>query len=403
MEREVPQRNPRSQDIGSLLKAVGLSRDAAASLLGISRDSVNNWCSGRTSISPRNLGRLAQILRESGTPRDILHNLLTTYLMDWGIAVDIIDLLGDNNFKGTEPGPIIVLGSQFYSGSHQLMLSGIHDAMRVAGNGEVVYLDTCGSMQVLDYYTAVALRSSLKGVVFIGFDPSERQVYEMLTELVSHSIPCVFLGSGPAVPPVGTAVVQLDGYRAAAFATETLWAKGHRDITALAVDRKVPQIRKVQGYSDTIERLGGRNRVVWTLLPDAGSQPAAADRPDLHEAAEMIVSDLDASAVLALSSHAAKSAMSALRKIDRGPTTPRVSLMALGCWDWMHLVSFPPITHVVLPFYEAGQRAAAMLLALRADDFEPHQREVTVPLPDYALHESTDGTLFDINTVRVDA
>ena len=378
--------------LGDVLKHVGLSREEVAASVGVSKDSVNNWCSRRTLIDLQHLSRLALALREAGAPRHLLHLLLAEELARHGMAEEAVRPL-DRPGQWMEDRPVVVLSSQFVSGSFQLMGLGLHDALKNKGVEQVVYLDTCGRSDVLSYYLAVTLQSPIRGVVLVGLPQDDHEQSELALRLTSRGIPCVFVYQGPAAPPPGSALVRVDTHGAAALAVEFLWSRGHRRTIAIAVARGLAQREKMEGYCAAVKRLGGVARVVWAMAPGSGLRPAAqADRPDLRDAAELVAADPEVSAIVALSSHAAAWVIRALH--DRGRMLGSdASVIALGCWEWMHEVAFPPLTHVALPFYEAGQQAGQLILSMADRELPPWGREVIVSPPTTALHGSHKGTV----------
>lgn len=383
--------------LSGLLKQAGLSREEVAAKVGVSTNSINNWCSRRTLINLPHLNRLTKLLLSAGLPSDMLYNLVSNQVQRQSMGDEVLKILDSDTRHSVGGGTIFVLGSQFFSGSHQCILLGFHDAMKESAVEDIVYLDTCGSEDVMEYYQELTLQSDTRGVAFIGFEAGEQTYHRVAACLKERQIPCVFVRSGPFEPPSGSAVVLIDEYSAAALATEMLWLKGHRNILALAIDRANSQIRKVDGYCDAMERLGGTPRVLWALMSNSGrvSSTTAGDRPGLREAAEMVASDEELDAVISLSSHSTKELVSVLHRSGRMPASS-ISLVAVGCWDWMHHICLPPITHVALPYYDVGRRAANLLLSMGDQEMPQNGIEDFIPLPASAIHCAMNGTVTEI-------
>ncbi len=272
--------------------------------------------------------------------------------------------------------------------------------MRKMGIRDVAYLDTCGSEEVLDFYISVALRSPLRGVIIVGLRMDEHElqkVSEMASQLTTRHIPCVFVSAGLDLLPPLTGMVRPDAYSAAAIATQTLLGRGHRNIVALALTPWPGQRTSLRGYHETMQSYGRAGSVVWARASNSGPVSSAfGDVMDLQQAADLVASDPEVTALLALSSSFCKAVLRALHSRGRVPGRD-VSLIALGCWDWMHNVATPPVTHVALPYHEAGRQAAYLLMALATRRLSPQERWVTVPLPDKALHAGPEGTLTSIS------
>lgn len=382
---------PVGMDLGGLFKHLGLSREEVARRLGVSKNSVDNWCCGRTRVTLRHLSRLVLLLKDAGGPRDLLCSLLDRELARHGVTEDAVGLLGDT--PGWLTGrPIVLVGSHMESGAHQFIGRGLSDGLRAMGASQLVCLDTYGRIDALRYYFSDTLHSAARGIVVAAPRLPEYELHEMADRLATRRIPCVFVHVSLATLPRGSGSVQVDDYRAAAIATETLWLRGHRNIVAIATERLVDQEERAQGFHDTMKRLGGSARVIWTLAQGDEPRPTAvADRPDSREAAEFIAADRSISAILTLSSFSIKEIMRTLHNKSHMPGRD-VSVMALGCWDWMHEIAFPQITHVALPYYEAGQQAARLVLALGTSP-SPREARVVVPVGVDALHGANGGTI----------
>ncbi|MBI4307914.1 MAG: substrate-binding domain-containing protein [Chloroflexi bacterium] len=388
-------RPPPEVNLGHLIKSIGISREEVATRVDVSKDAINSWCSGRSRVDLRHLSRLVLVLREAGIPPGQLLDLVFAQLARYGMTGDIVRLLRDAG-QPSEHGPVFLLGSHLNSGSHQLLARGLYDALRAGSGTQVVNLDSRGRPDILEYYLTLTLQSRAGGVI-IALSPFQEYRFHKLDEvaqqLASHEIPCVFVNTGLPAPPPGAGIVQIDDYRAGVMATEILWARGHRDIYAIAADRRIGQPERVQGYCDAMRRSGGTPRVLWTLAQDGGGQPsAAADRPDTRVAAELAAADAQVSAILAFNADVTKEVLRALRQRGRTPGKD-ISIMAMGCWDWMHDIALPPITHVALPYYEAGQQAGRLLQVMTTRDLPASERTVVISLTADALHGGDGGSV----------
>ncbi len=396
--RRLPEQSFPGSLLGTLLKQLGLSREELAERMNLSLDTVNNWCSQRSRIKLQHLSRLVKLLRDLGASCEPLEGFLRAQLLKDGLDEDTLAFLADTS-KREENQPVYVLGSHLYSGSYESIILGVHDAMQAKGKGNVIYLDICGRQDVLDFYLDDVLSDGTRGIIFVGIRLQEYQVQKLLklaAQLASQGIPSVFVPDGLTGPVPGTAIIKVDVYQAAAQATKLLWDQGHRNIVALAMAHWLGQRARVQGYQDTMERLGGTPNVIWALSADSGPRPGAvADRPYLHEASDMISEDREVTAILALSASAVKEVMRALHQRNRLPGRD-IAVLALGCWDWMHNVAHPPITHVALPYYEAGLQAAHVLIEMAKGGHHQAQRVQTIPLPSRAFHLGERGTMVSL-------
>ena len=379
-------------NLGSLLKLAGLSREGVAALVGVSIDSVHSWCSRRSPMGLRHLSRMVQVLEEAGVSQALLRDLLTDGLVRKGMDTGLSHLLAERE-QPAKDRPVILMGSHLNAGSYQFIALGVHDALQARGVDSALYLDTCARRDVLKYYLTAIAESPAQGVVIVMPRQVGQELLVATRRLASRRVPCVFVYVGWAPVPNGCPAVQVDSYSAAVMATQFLWARGHRDIAAIALDPFLGQAASAQGYSDAMERLGRRSRLIWAMATDDGPRPSAsADRPALREVAEQVAVDPCVTAILALTAQTAKEVMRALHSRGRTPGKD-VSVMGLGCWDWMHDVAFPPITHLALPYYTAGQRAANLLLDLSTREPLSEERHIVVSPSAEQLHAGEAGTV----------
>ncbi|MDP3063228.1 MAG: substrate-binding domain-containing protein [Chloroflexota bacterium] len=177
------------------------------------------------------------------------------------------------------------------------------------------------------------------------------------------------------------------------MATDLVWSKGHKNIVAIAAGVSMDQEERSQGYCASMRHLGGTAHVIWTLPPGTQARPpGVADRPSIAEATELAITISGTTAILVLSSNAVPDVMGVLYAKGRTPGKD-ISIVVMGCWDWMHKVAFPPISHCVLPYYEAGKRAATLFLALEHETVSPWERAVVIPPRLDAFHCLDGGTL----------
>ncbi len=98
-----------SARLPSILKYVGVSRENIAAEIGVSINSLNNWCSGRAHIKLEHLSRLALALRDRGAPVDLLSGFLAAELVCDGMAPEAVGFINKAD-KRLEAHPYLVLG-----------------------------------------------------------------------------------------------------------------------------------------------------------------------------------------------------------------------------------------------------------------------------------------------------
>lgn len=378
--------------LGTILRRYRIRRERLASAVGVGIDSVHNWCSQRTLISLDRLDRIAAVLRETGVPRDTLAAFLSAELGRHGLTAGSLEVLGPMDPR-LDDRPVLVIGSHLYGESFQPVTLAIGQEMRAQEIENIVYLDTCGREDILSYYLDVTIRSAARGVILVGLPIGGARLAELAVDLNNRRIPCVFIETGPLEVGPGAALVRADDARAGALAVEIQWARGHHQLAAIGLSGWATQDRKADGLQSRSKQLGMSLNLLWAREPTSGPRPrSSGDELTLRDAADRIAGDMDSQAAVALSSYATKELMRALHERGRLPGRD-FSLIALGCWDWMHDISHPPLSHVVLPFHTVGRRAARILNALSSRDLGSLEREVVISLTTVDVHCLEGGTV----------
>lgn len=389
-------------DLSDVLTLARVSREAAALMVGVSKQSIDNWCSGRAVPRLEHLSSLAIALLRDGTvtQRDIRF-WVTSELARSGMHPDALALLCGG---GSQPSdrPIVVVGSGSYTASFQTMARAISEQSRARGASDVVYLDFCGRNDLLNQYMDILRQWSIRGAILVALPLEDAEFFKIGSD-IARDAPCVFIQNGPIDLPPGCGYVDVGNQEASMIVTETLWSKGHRKIMAIAIGEstsKNAQQGRIDGYRIATERLGGKSRVLLTSgLADGHTFGPPSDKPELREAIDLIVADNDYTAFMPLSAHAVKQLTRALNRKGLMPGRD-VSVMTLGCWDWMHYVSSPPLSHLALPYSDAGRRALDMVLDISSVKRAIHEANVVNLHPDRKLlHFVENGTIFELAAV----
>lgn len=384
------------ETLGPILRQHRLRREQLAIAVGVGIDTVNNWCSHRTLISLDKLDRIAAVLRERGVARDTLASFIRFELGRHGFTATSLEALGPADAR-LDDRPVLVIGSHLYGESFQPVTLAIGQEMRALEIDNVIYLDTCGREDILNHYLDVTIRSAARGVALVGLPLGAARLNDLATELYRHRIPCTFIETGPTEVGPGAALVRADDSRAAALAAEVQWARGHTQVGAIALTDWATQDRKAIGLETRAGQLGLSVNLFWAREPTSGLRPrSAGDELSLRDAADRIASDFSTSAAIALSSYATKELTRALNIAGRRPGID-FSLIALGCWDWMHDVANPPLSHIVLPFHTVGRKAARILNTLSIRELGSIEREIVVNVSSVDIHCLEAGTVTDFN------
>jgi DNA-binding LacI/PurR family transcriptional regulator len=253
--------------------------------------------------------------------------------------------------------------------------------MYAEGYKNISYLDTCNRRDFLHRYLSTLNVSQHRGAFILGLSLEDHE-FRQIASYASEGAPVIFIQNGPSELPPNCGFVGLNNYKSAQIATEQLWNNGYRKIAAVCTVSGMEDpvhavgIDRIEGYCDSISELGGEPYVVRASTAGSNSI-VSADMPELPEAVQIVLSDHKVDALLTLNSDVATEAVRAMRNKSLTPGVD-LALFSLGCRQWMHDVCFPPLSHIALPHYGTGRRAARMFLELSGHNHEQSSPEQIV-------------------------
>ena len=381
-----------------ILKSLGLTREAAASIIGVSKQSVDDWCSGRTQPTLDHFSCMAALFLDSGLSDVALQEWIDEGLVERGIPPGILGPFRSSSGPGLADGRVVVIGDPGYRPAFQTIAIGLHAEMQNTPDLDAVYLNICHSRDLLHSYLSPGALGRSRGAIIVALTLEDSEL-QAIGRLASEPCPIVFVQNGPLELPAHCGFVGVANYEAAGIAAELLWSRGYRKIVAVGSESAASfpraQADRMQGYQDAMHRLGGLPYVNRALEPTVASQQVmASDLPALHEAMQPLAGDDSIDALLALDSYATMELLRSLHEHQRVPGRD-VAVISLGCREWMHYVLAPQLTHVALPFYETGRRAVRMLgdLASRDATDSPVERTAFIPPGAEMIHGADDGTI----------
>ena len=381
-----------------ILRSLDLTREAAAEIIGVSKQSVDDWCSGRTQPTLEHFSRMAELFLDSGLSANALQEWIDEGLVQRGMPPGILGPSAGRPGPGLVDGNVLVIGDPGYRPAFQTIATGLNAEMRNTPAVDAVYLNICHSRDLLHSYLNPGVLARSRGAIIVALTLEDSEL-QKIGGMASERCPMVFVQNGPLELPAHCGFVGVADYEAAKIATELLWSCDYRKIVAVgsASTATFPraQTDRMQGYQDSIRRLGGVPNVNRALGPsDMSQQVMASDLPALREAVQPLAGDDSIDALLALDSYATMELLRSMHQHQRVPGRD-VAVIALGCREWMHYVLAPQLTHVALPFYETGRRAVRMLGELTNQDAtgSPAERTVFIPPEAEMIHGADDGTI----------
>ena len=384
--------------LSDLLRSAGLSRETAAEIADVSKQSVDNWCSSRVAPSLEHISRLALHLRSKSVPEDDLCNWVTEELAKRGMDAGVLAMGRRSPILCGEIGSgIVVLGNPAHRPSYRAITAGLAAELYAEGIQNISYLDASNRRDFLNRYLQAPAVSKNRGAIILGLSLEDYE-FRQIASTASEEAPIVFVQNRPSDLPPNCGFVGLDNYGAAKLATEHLWDRGYRKIAAIGVESETADrshTDRIEGYCDSIRELGGEPHLVLAFGALSHSV-VPADLPDLREAVELVIRDHSVDALLALNSDVAREAVKALHDRSQTPGVD-LAIVSIGCREWMHDICRPPLSHIALPQYGAGRRAARMLLEIGGHYGEQSPREQIVIMSPTAatdtLHSFEEGTI----------
>lgn len=223
-----------------------------------------------------------------------------------------------------------------------------------AANYSVILCNSDGDLEKQEAYTNLLIERQVAGIVFVAAGLST----ELVNDLRQRAVPLVVVDREISGVEVDT--VETNHYQGGQLATQHLIELGHRRIACIAAGSELsPSAERLTGYRDTLAACGlpqDRALVVRGDFQFASGYRAAQQLLDLADPPTAVFACNDLMAVGCISA-----------ATQRGLHVP-TDLSVVG-FDDVKLASFtnPPLTTVVQPKREIGQRAMEILYARMRD------------------------------------
>ena len=365
-----------SQRLGPLLKRHNLLRAEVADALSVSEDTVDNWCSGRSSLKPSMLTDLVGLLEHRGISRDELGDLVRAEASAAGFDLDAIATYA--NGSSTWHNTVVVLLSDPRYTSQTSLLSGVWDALGASSHLRATALcDWSNSELHLEH-----LRSMCEyrpaAVVILSQSGETDEASELRHRMLDRGVRV--LSCRPTDMPAQTRI-DLDERRVTQVGVDFLVELGHRRIGSLFVSDHPVQQERFAGFEAAMRRHSLSTEpglVRWAPLAGGrGTTAEPVESSGLTRAATYLVRQAGLTAILAPSDTAAVALLSAMNR--EGLVCPDdVSLLAIRPCGRTDSLLNPPVTHVVPPYYEIGRLAGRAVMDPNgmAPEFLPAEVEV---------------------------
>jgi DNA-binding LacI/PurR family transcriptional regulator len=346
-----------SYALGPLLKALFISRASVARELGVSVQTIHNWCSGRVEVPPRQVGRLVTILRDRGAPSasvaEFVQRELEAYGIDPSLLVESARVREGLNASTV----MIITWNLAHAGAFEAIARLCRQTLEHAGV-ECLHVDCGGEHRLKRSYIRQALSMSCLGVVLVGVpgdvpDPDD-ELLSAIAPAIEAGVPVVLaMPWANSLPlPRGAAAIGWDIDAAAGMAIDFLVESGHEEIGIFRGPNDPAHVRRYQGMDAALQRRG--------ITPRPDLVAWASDEPDdLSDLTRVLH---EATAIVAPPSVLWATARAFYNTALQWPED--VSVVTMGNSLFTPKMGRRPFTYVTLPIGKVSRGAAHLLISL---------------------------------------
>jgi DNA-binding LacI/PurR family transcriptional regulator len=376
-----------SHTLGSLLKELFISRASVARELGVSVQTIHNWCSRRVEIPPQQVGRIVTILQNRDAPARSMAEFVQSELEAYGINPS---LLIENALVrgGVSAGIVMVITWNLaQAGAFEAIARLCRQTLEHAGM-ECLHVDCGGEHRLKRSYIRQALSMSCLGIVLVGVpgdvpDPDD-ELLSAIAPAIETGVPVVLaMPWANSLPlPRGAAAIGWDIDAAAGMVIDFLVDSGHEEIGIFRGPNDPAHVRRYQGMDAALQRRG--------ITPRPDLVAWASDEPD-------DVSDLarvlhEATAIVAPPSVLWATARAFYNTALQWPED--VSVVTMGHSLFTPKMGMRPFTYATLPIGKVSRGAAHLLMTLaQANGSSYGQEYVIYGASSMSITHAEDGSV----------
>ncbi len=307
-----------------------LNIDKVAKLAHVSRSVVSRVLNNHPNVSEEARSRVMTVVEEHNyRPNSVARSLATSSTYQIGVLTSRI---GDES-----------LGNGYWT---ILYLGIFEECIR---RGYYVRLSFYSSTMNKELHELILNEHHLDGVICLNEEVTEFT----LKTFADNDIPIVLVGHNPSYPEICS--VDVDNYDGAYKAVEHLLELGHKNIGGIFGDQNVQETaHRMNGYRDAIQKEGIEVRKDYISI-------GSYSQKDGHKTMEKWIRKYpEMTAVFCASDTLAMGALLALHEND--VEVPR-KFSVVG-FDGLPISRYmiPPLTTIVQPTYEKGEKAAHLLI-----------------------------------------
>lgn len=387
MERHSASAHSLNASLPMLLKEAGLSREGVADHLGVSTQTIHNWCRHRNPIGVRQLQSLYELLVVHGVSQANASEFVIGELRSQGLSDSVIDVQSAITTAqiASKTFVIAVWHSADFAKTNMVATT-CRDTLEHLGHRCMVV--DCGRNHS---YVQVTIEQSLSlepnGVLLLipGQLPDPQRALVTIAEpLYSAGIPVVFgpTWDGPVELPDRAAAIAYDSAAVARMAAETLEKFGHKRIAGVfsasgAIDNAIARF-----FMDELEqRAMELSSLVW--------------RGNYQATFEMIQNAALQSTALFVDSPLGLPVVADALTVAGLQWPDDINVLGVGCSEFRVASGWQrSITILDVPFGQLGRKAAGLLLKLAGQGkLSETERFYCLAESDFALIPSSGGSM----------
>ena len=353
-----------AEGVREAIREAGASRREVAAHVGVSIEAVENWCSGRTRVSPHHMARLLEFLVScSEVVSDAtLAGLLTNQLRSQGFGDEVMARAGSGLVALRKRNGYVIFITSDLGNHHQGNLGHLLQNLFLHEGISVLMLDYHSDSEALK--TQVQRALDLNPLALVVIAPANAETSAYISSVIDQrDVPCVFLFGGPDELPASQASVLWDEAAVMDRGADVIWESGCRKIVSVYFDQDYPTQMGLNGAFPLTDGEGSPDETGAAVQRKVFSQ-------SMQGALHQIVDYLDRGDVDGLvvrSTFLLPLICGALD--DRNLSYPNdVSLIGFAWGSWIEGLVRPPVTYFELPLLQtakAVQQAVSRLIRNR--------------------------------------
>jgi DNA-binding LacI/PurR family transcriptional regulator len=361
---------PGQFSLGGVLRRLGIPRAALAGYLGVSVQTINNWCAGRIQMPVQRLAQVGAFLQQNGASATQVEAMVSESLAGFGL--ERLQLTPRAGNPDARPGVMTLCWDLTRADFSPFPHVARQTRASLERSGFTSMLIDCeGSLALCRRYLNWAAESGCPAVVLVGMVPqSSDPKHELFSCIEAASKAGVFVvlvhsGVDCSSLPASTAAIGWDHRAADGLAIEALVRAGHQSIGFIVPSRASLVMGIHSGIPDALNAHGlelhDQFVVAGLHVPDAETERQIETM--LGSVTALFVSPVRRRLLPML--------------LSSGLRWPKhLSVITTGCGDTIPVLCERPLTYVEVP----GERVSVGATRLIVDFFEDSHQMSASPV-----------------------